>query len=155
MQTRLKGYTFTLSEPFREGTVITKGEAQALNGLRTENLANNLRKLVNEAIAELAEGEQISEARLGEIQAKISLADQNYQFLERSSLRLKVGDIEQEARAIAQERVEAAYRAREEELDDEFERLVALQEQLPAVREEARERVAARRSALAESLSDL
>lgn len=156
MQTRIKGYTFTLSEPFQAGTVITKGEAQALNDLRVENIANNLRKLVNDELALLPEGTMIAQHRLDEIQARIGEYDRGYQFLEKHTPRDRPGDIEREARAIAQDRVEQQVRAAEASLSEEqLEAAVAEMEKLPSVREEARERVAARRRGLAESLADL
>lgn len=156
MQTRIKGYTFTLAEPFAEGTVITKGEAQALNGLRIENISNNLRKLINDELAGLPEGQQISQCRLDEIQARISEYDLGYKFLEKHQPMVRVSDTEAEALAIARERVEAQLRQLGSSLEEEqMEAAVAANARLPAVQEEARERVQARRRALGEALADL
>ena len=156
MQTRIKGYTFTISEPFQPGCVITKGEAQALNNLRVENIANSLRDRVDEAVAQLAPGEILSQATLDSIQARITAYDIAYQFLEKHQPRVRLGDIEAAAREVARERVEAAQRAQELQLsEEELEAQVLANEGLPAVLEEARVRVAARRKALTESLSDL
>lgn len=156
MQTRIKGYTFTISEPFQSGTIITKGEAQALNDLRVENIANNLRKLVNDQVALLAPGAQLSETVLAELQAKFTEYDQNYRFLEKHVPRPRLGDIEEEARALARERAEEQARQAGQVLtEEELEALGAEMEKLPAIREEARERVAAKRRVLAEAIEDL
>lgn len=156
MQTLIKGYTFSLTEPFHPGTVITKGEAQALNKLRVENIANNLRELVNKAVATLEPGEMLSQEKLAEIQAEITRYDLGYQFLERHSPRTRLGAIEQEARAVARERIEAQARRDGAELTEEqIEQLVGETEGLPAVQEEARLRVSARRRVTSEGLDSL
>lgn len=157
MQIRIKGYTFTLSEPFSAGVVITKGEAQALNALRAENIQNNLRELVNAELAVLGHGELIPAGKLVEIQSKLTSYDQGYQFVEKHSSKLRIGDIEVEARAIALERVEEQLRVAEHDplVGEELDRQVAAMAGLPSVIEEARVRVAAKRRALNDGLADL
>lgn len=155
---RIKGYSFQLSAPYREGTVLTRGEAQAMNSLRTENIQNNVRKLIIDATAELLPGQLLSQETLEALQAKITQYDRNYTFQEKHTPKPRVGEIEQETLTVAQERVESGLRAADkEELigTAEYERLVQIQLDLPAVLEEARARVAARRQVLSESLSDL
>ncbi len=156
MQIRIKGYTFNLSEPFQPGTVITKGEAQALNDLRSENIQNNTRKLVAEATATLAEGELLSQDTLAQIQSKITQYDQGYSFLEKHQPRPRVGDIEAEARQVALEIVEAAARREGITLSEsELEQHVAQRATLPLVIEAARDRVAVKRRAMAGGLDAL
>lgn len=156
MQIRIKGYTFTLSEPFRDGTVLTKAEAQALNDLRAENIQNNLRKLVAEATAELAQGELLSEARIVDIQGKLTKYDLAYTFVEKHIPRPRRGDIEAAARELAEERVGASLRQQEITVSpDELEFMIAEVEGLPAIIDEARALVSARRRAVQGSLEDL
>ena len=154
MKIRMKGYTFNLSEPFQAGTVISKAEAQALNALRSENIQNNLRVLVDRAAAELPENTLLSTETLAELQAKLTEYDHKYQFVERHQSRGRVGDIEAEAAQIARERVMAEMALAEVEWEEpQIAAQVAQYEGLPAVIEEARQRVQAKRSVL--SLADL
>lgn len=156
MQVRIKGYTFQLSEPFEAGGVLTKGEAQALNSLKAENVSNNLRKLVSDAVAGLPEGELLAEDTIAGIQATITNYDLAYQFPEKHQPRLRVGDIEAEARAIAEARVDSKVRNTGAELSPETrELLVAEMSELPAVVEEARLVVTARRRAISGGLDSL
>jgi len=157
MKIRIKGYTFTLSEPFQAGTVINKAEAQALNSLRSENIQNNLRSMVEKAGAGLGPNELIPTETLVEIQAKLTEYDLAYQFAEKKQPRSRLGDIEEEARVIARERVQIELNRDElggaSWTEEQIEFQVNQYAELPAVIEEARQRVQARRSAL--SLSDL
>lgn len=156
MQIRIKSYEFHLTEPFTPGTVITRGEAQALNGLRAENIQDAVRKLVNQEIERLQPDELIPADRLETLREKISAYDREYKFTERHNGRVKLGSIEAEARQVARERVEAAASRLELDLSsEELERQIALHEKLPSVEEEARQRVQATRRVLNEGLSDL
>lgn len=156
MQIRIKGYTFQLSAPFVEGTVLTKAEAQALNDLRAENIQNNIRRMISDATARLPEGELLPQAELDELQSKLTQYDLSYQFVEKHQPRPRIGDIEAEARAVAKERAEAELRQLGTEAGEgELEQMISEMERLPAVLEEARQRVSARRLAIAGSLSDL
>lgn len=157
MQIKMKGYSFDLTEPFAEGSLLTKGEAQAMNRLRAENISNNLRPLVTDAIAGLPEGELISAPLLVEIQSKLTNYDLSYQFLEQHQPRARVGDIEAEAWQLAAARVDSQIRE-SGGLPEETpgrEALIAEMERLPAVVEEARQLVGARRRALAGGLDSL
>lgn len=156
MQTIIKGYTFNISEPFQAGTIITKGEAQALNNLRTENIANNLRKLVNDQLALLQPGEMIPSPVLEEIQSQITRYDHGYTFVEKHTPKLRLGDIEAEAREIARERVEAQLRRIGSTLEPEkMEEAISANALFPTVLEEARERVAVKRRVASEGLDTL
>lgn len=158
MQTRIKGYTFQISEPFQAGTVLTKGEAQALNDLRVENISNNLRKLVAEATAELPDGQLLPTGTLTELQARITKYDLGYQFAEKMASRPRRGDIELTTREVAEELVQARLRQAGIEMssdDPGLETAIREAEGLPQVLEEARARVTARRSATSGALEDL
>lgn len=156
MHIRIKGYTFQLTEPYTQGTVLTKGEAQALNILRAENIQNNLRSAVVEALSGLEPNELLPAEVLATLQTTMTKYDLSYQFLEKHSQRPKRGDIELAIREVAEERVMSQSRQAGLELPPEtFESEVGLMEQLPAVIEEARARVSARRRATTGSLADL
>lgn len=157
MQTvRIKGYPFQFSTPFQAGSVLTKGEAQALNQLRIENLTNNLREEVNKALGVLAEGQLLSAETLAELQAKFTKYDQRYAFVEKHTPRPRRGLLEAETLLVAAERVDAEARAAGRELaPDQREALIEEFARLPAVQEEARDRAGAKQQALKDSLQDL
>lgn len=153
IQTRIKGYTFSLSHPFEPGHQLTAGEAQALNDLRTENIQNNFRGFVNEQISRLAPGQLLPQSTLDALQLQLTTYDQTYRFNEKST-RSRTGDIEREALAVARERTLSSpdtSSLSKEALDD----LVKVWAELPAIKEEARLRVSANRSALAGGMDSL
>lgn len=149
MQIRIKGYTFSLSSPFTAGHRLTAGEAQALNDLRTENIQNNFRHKVNARVAGLEPGQLLPQADIDALQALLTQADQDYKFVEKGT-RSRLGDIEREARSIAESRARACAATPEQ-----IPALITEFAQLPAVIEEARTRVAARRSAIAGGMESL
>lgn len=153
---RIKGYTFQLSTPYQAGTVLTDVEAKALNGLRVENICNNLREEVNKAIAKLPEGQLLSSASLEELQLRLTDYDRAYQFTDKGLPKVKRSVLEVEARAVALERVGANSRALGIEYSQaETDALVEEFCQLPAVKEEARVRASAKSAALTDSLESL
>ena len=156
MDIRIKGYQFRLRAPFEAGSVLTKGEAQALNNLRAENIQDNIRKAVSDACAVLAPGELLPPAELSRLQDLISKYDQGYQFLEKHTPKPRKGELELELRAVAEERARVQFRqAGMEPAEAELEAAIAEMEQLPAVQDEARARVSARRRVAASALEDL
>lgn len=155
LQIRISGYQFEVTEPYEPGRAINLGEAQALNQLRSENIMDNLRKVVRERQDLLPSGHLLSQQDLGELQAIISKYDSAYQFAEKHRPRPKLGAIEFEARRVALERAEAQIRqlgrdASPEEIES---RVVALLAD-PSIQDEARRRVAAQRRVVG-SLADL
>lgn len=151
MQLTIKGYTFNLTAPYSEGHKLTAGEAQALNDLRRENIGNNFRPQVAEQVARIGTGDLLSQSALDGLQASLTAYDQSYRFAEKSG-RSRLGDLDIEARVVATER------ARQQGHSLSSEQINALVEEfvkLPAVLEEARTRVAARRSALAGGMESL
>lgn len=149
MQIRIKGYTFSLASPFSEGHSLTAGEAQALNDLRAENIQNNFRDFVNEQVKRCPIGVLLSQSILDALQLQLSTYDSKYGFNERAG-RNRTGDIEQEVQLVAAERAKA-----QAESPEQLPGLIAEFINLPAVKEEARNRVAARRSALAGGMESL
>lgn len=157
MQVRIKGYAFTLSEPYSEGHTLTRGEAQALNALRVENINNNLRKLVATEVAKLPDPELLlSPETLQALQAEIGRYDRQYSFGERVAATPRRGDLEIEARNIARELVLS--RLREQGIDPSEEDLELFVDQVattPAVVEAAHAAATAKRQALTEGLQEL
>lgn len=153
MQVRIKGYTFSLAAPYSEGHSLTAGEAQALNDLRTENIQNNFRTLVNEQVARLEPGQLLAQSVLDGLSAKLAEYDSGYKFNEKSG-RNRLGDIELEIQLVAVERATLQI-AQLAESPDKLAELVAEFIHLPAVKEEARSRVAARRSVLSGGIESL
>jgi hypothetical protein len=156
MQIRIKGYSFQLSEPYAEGHSLTRQEAQAMNALRVENISNNVRKLVAQAVAGLPDGDLLAPAVLLEIQEEITRYDSQYSFGERVAAPPRRGDLEIAAREIARELVLAGAREQGLELsEDEAEVLVAQMAQTPKVLEAAHAAATAKRRALADELEEL
>lgn len=92
----IEGRNFEISQPYEEGHVITAIEARVLNQTRSENIGNNVRAKLKEAI----EAGQ-SDAELAALVAEV---DANYAFTAagtRAAARLD--PYEREARKIARE----------------------------------------------------
>lgn len=157
MQVRIKGYAFSLAEPYAEGHRLTASEAKAVNDLRAENIQNNFRSKVNAAVANLAPGELLPQAVIDGLKAELADYDQKYTFAEKVG-RSRLGDLEQAALAVAAERVQAqliATGSQHSIISEEAQKLIAETALLPAVVEEARARVTARRSALSGGMESL
>lgn len=153
---RIKQYSFELSDPFAEGTVLTRAEAQALNALRAENIRNNMARAVEKETAKLLDGQLLSPEALAALQETISTYDRNYQFPSRHQPRPRKGELDLVTEEVARERVEAQARQDGTALNEAT--LVARTVEfclLPAVQEEARRRLAERQSVAMGSLEDL
>lgn len=159
MQISIKQHAFSVRQVYSEGTVLTKAEAQALNGLRAENIRNNVFKFVAEALGTAQQGQVLPAEVQKELQEKITEYDLKYQFPLRSEPRGQ-SPIEVEVLIVATERVEAAIRQRGTyELvvvnRAMYEDMLALALADPAVQEEARKRIALANQAAARALEDL
>lgn len=147
---RIQGYTFTIPQPFQLGHQLSEGEAQALNGLYSENISNNLRDEVKKVVELLGPGEVLSAEAEGMLQAKFDGYAANYRFETRHASRHAKGIIEAEAQLLALEKLEEELRAGGGVLSEEDRaRRVAEYCRLPAIREAARERAGAKSRALA------
>jgi len=71
----IHGEAFEVSTPYSEGHQITAAEAKALNQVRAENIANNVRKAVKAAL----ESEN-PDAAMAEVRKAFAEYDKNYEF---------------------------------------------------------------------------
>lgn len=154
---RIRQYEFSLSEPFAEGTVITEGEAQALNGLRAENIRNRMARVVANATASLDEGELLSTEAVAELQAQITRYDSRYQFVKRHVANATTTVIASEAKAIAEAELAMQQQALGLQLDPdelaaELERLIASERVQQQARARASRRLVVSQQALEELL---
>lgn len=92
----ISGQEFNVSSPYAEGQTITAAEAKALNQVRAENIANNFRAKVKEAVE--------SGASLEAVTADLTAYDASYVFTLASvgGGRAPVDPVEREAKKIAE-----------------------------------------------------
>lgn len=155
MQFRIKGYLFEVPDIYSAGYVLTRGEAQALNQLRGENVQDNLRKNILAELGCLAPGEILA----GEAYARLQKAVVDYAgrfvFKERHVSK-KAGILDGEILAVALEKVAAEAQREGRELSEgERQALASEWESLPEVIEEARRRLRAKQEAAQENLMGL
>lgn len=153
--------SFELTWPYEAGQTINEAEAKALNQVRSENIGNNLRRMVKEA-KEAGKSQE-------EISAAVAKYDQEYVFTMASAGGggRKMDPIEREARNLAKDvlKVYLAQTGRkltvapdgetqeswDEKVEAEIDRIASLEETL----KEAKKNVAAkskRTEALAQSI---
>lgn len=96
----IAGAEFEISAPYVEGAVITAAEAKVLNQTRAENIGNNFRKSVKDALE--AEG-----ADLTNVTALIAAYDAEYAFTLSNATRTPVDPVDAEAQRLAREYVKA------------------------------------------------
>jgi hypothetical protein len=111
MQITIRHYDFALDAPYEEGHVLTLGEAQALNGLRAENIRNNISKVINAKLDALPEGHVLSVEEVAELQALVDDYASRYFFKFREGKGDQRGQLSAETYAIARDRVSAILRA--------------------------------------------
>ena len=155
----IAGEVFVVSAPYAEGHLLTAAEAKVLNQTRAENIGNNFRKAVKDALA--VEGGDLTKVR-----DELITYDAEYQFTLTNTARSPVDPIEAEAFAIARENVRAKIQAKGEfktikayvavegnqaKYDAAVEK-VATQ---PAVLAEAKKRVAAKNKAKDIEIGDI
>lgn len=70
----IHGQPFQISQPYAEGHTLTAVEAKVLNQVRSENIGNNMRGLVKEAV------EKGTPEAITAVQAKITEYDNEYSF---------------------------------------------------------------------------
>lgn len=88
----ISGQNFEISTPYAEGHTVTAIEAKVLNQTRAENIGNNFRKAVAEAV---------EKGNLSEVTAAIAAYDAGYTFSAGGVARVPVDPIEAEAIRIA------------------------------------------------------
>lgn len=74
----IQGVAFNVNQPYAEGQVITEAEAKALNQTRSENVRNNMAKVVKDAKAE--HGDVLPEGVLASIGQAVAEYDKDYIF---------------------------------------------------------------------------
>jgi len=92
------GTAFELSAPYVAGHQITEAEAKVLNQTRAENIGNNFRSEVKEAL---------EAGKLDEVRARIAEYDTKYTFSMGGTTRTPIDPIEAEAIRIAKDVVKA------------------------------------------------
>lgn len=100
---RSRGYRFYIPSRFAEGHSLSAGEAQAMNALLLENIRNNTKRLLDEALAPIPHTERLSLEQQLALQKLIFQYSESYQFVFRPELGAKPDPISLEARAIAEE----------------------------------------------------
>lgn len=152
---RISKYQFEVSDPYSAGSVLTEGEAAALNALRAENIRNNCMGWVSAEKEELSAGELLPSDVLSVLQTRFTEYDQQYIFGARRQNR-RLGLIEAEVERVAKEFAEAQARGQGRELSDsELAEMLPQVQRLREVQEEARRRVAERERVVAASLESL
>lgn len=158
MQITIRQHSFNVRGPYAEGTILTKAEAQALNGLRAENIRNNMAKLVLEYLAQIEPGRVLPAEAMQELQGKITDYDLRYQFTLKHESRQGQGQspIDAEILLVATEATEAMMRRTGKVLSaNEFELSLAATTAQPEIQAEARRRLALANQAAAKALEDL
>lgn len=148
---RIRQYAFQFPSRYREGTVLTIGEAKALNQLLAENIRNNVDQWVTKAEAELPVGELIPQAIHSALQNKIASYAMKYEFRAREA-KNKPGLIEIEARELAEQEARQLGRGPDQE---DWELVVTELMSLPKIQDEARHRAKAKREIAQQMLNEL
>lgn len=102
----INGQEFKISQPYEAGHVLNDAEAKALNQTRSENIGNNLRSLVKEAVELSEKGDN---SKLNELSDLVAKYDAEYTFALGGggvSTR-KLDPLEREAKEIANEIIKA------------------------------------------------
>ena len=99
----VQGIVVSVSAPYVAGHVISEAEAKALNQVRAENVANNVRKAITEMIETAGGKDAISEETKAAAQALVAEKDAAYQFTMASvgGGREPVDPLAKECRAVA------------------------------------------------------
>lgn len=158
MKIRIGQYAFAIGSPFRTGHILNQNEADALNGLRAENIRNNVKKLVDKATQGLPQGQLLDSTILNTLEEEISDYARTYSFGERREPKggIRKTAFEQELRSVAEERISTQQRQLDIQLtEDAFEAAVEQQMQLAPVIDEARQRVSKRQELAAQALAEL
>lgn len=101
----IAGQEFPISQPYSEGHVCTAAEAKTLNQTRSENIGNNMRSTVLDALAAAEKGDN---SKLDALPAAIAKYDAEYTFtLANVGAARKLDPEEREAMAIAKEALRA------------------------------------------------
>jgi hypothetical protein len=158
MKIRINQYAFSIPLRFRAGHELSQNEADALNGLRAENIRNNVKRWIDEATKGLPPGELLTPDALSALQDRVSEYARDYEFGPKGEPKggIRKTAFEIELLAIATSRVEEQARAMDITLSEEgFAEAVESQMKLAIVIEEARRRVSARQELAQQALQSL
>lgn len=152
----IAGQTFSLSNPYEEGHVVSAGEASQLNQVRHENIRNNFAAKVKKAVED-------GTLNVEGLQAELDSYDSTYQMgvRTRSGGTGRVADpVQREARSIAKEVLTLALKGQGKKISDvEAATLKTTIDTLlvkhPEWVEKARERVESRRAEAEAAAADL
>lgn len=99
----VQGIVVSVAAPYQAGHTITEAEAKALNQVRAENIANNVRKAITEMIEAAGGKDAITEEVKAQAQALVSEKDAGYEFTLASvgGGREPVDPLTKECRAVA------------------------------------------------------
>lgn len=97
----IAGESFQVSQPYAAGHTLTEVEAKVLNQVRSENIGNNLRELVKEALEAREKGDNSKYDALAEAVAKY---DAEYTFTSGGGggVSRKLDPVEREAKSLAE-----------------------------------------------------
>ena len=153
MKIQLSRYEFTLSDRYREGSIMSAAEAKALNVLRGERIRNRVAQWLRRAAPD---GEILTGAKREEMNAWVARIDSNFEFEARDRAKAKSGSLDMEIEEVARERAATLARERGRAGDQELigELFQALLEDA-SVEAEAAARIEARIEVAKAGLADL
>lgn len=154
MQITIRHYDFTLDAPYAEGSVLSLGEAQALNGLRAENIRNNISKVITAKLDALEDGHVLTVGELAELQALVDDYAGKYFFKFREGKGDQRGQLSAETYAIARDRVAAILRASGTEREPTQGEIAEMQRD-EGIQQEARANIEARALIARQALEEL
>ena len=159
MQIQIRNYQFTLDEPFAPGQTLGPGEARALNALRAERIRESITRRVIEAHGPTGQGVQsrlLEPETLANLQLQVDELAAKFKFPAEPRNRKPASTIEEEARVIARQRVEAECRRTGLVLSEEaIAELVTKAMGEAPVQQEARRRIETRQAVAAAALREL
>lgn len=158
MKIRIAQYAFSVPLRYRAGHELSQNEADALNGLRAENIRNNVKRKVDEAQRGLQPGELLTPDALSALQDYVSAYAAEYEFGPKAEPKggIRKTAFEIELLAIATSRVEEQARSLGIALSEEgLAEAIESQMKLAIVVEEARRRVSARVELAQQALQSL
>ena len=99
----VQGIVVSVSAPYAAGHVITEAEAKALNQVRAENIANNVRKAISDMIEAAGGKDALTDEQKAQAQALVAEKDAGYVFSMASvgGGREPVDPLAKECRAVA------------------------------------------------------
>lgn len=102
-EVRISGEKFELRTPFKAGDVIDEATARQLNQVRLENIGNNYRKRIDEAVEARDNGDP---SKWNEVVAALAQYDAEYTFaMPGTGTRVVRDPVEREARSIARDHI--------------------------------------------------